>query len=100
MRRLVVLPAPFGPRNPVTTPGSTANVRPSTARTAPKCFEIERNSIVVPAAVLGVIGWPSRLGQSGNRQSMGAAPCAARRSLARLKGREPKNPDDADNGLG
>ena len=31
MRRVVVLPAPLGPRNPVTDPGSTVNDNPSTA---------------------------------------------------------------------
>ncbi len=35
-RRIVVdLPAPFGPRNPVTTPGRTAKVKSSTAVLAP-----------------------------------------------------------------
>src|SRR5690242_2221864 len=33
MRRVVVLPAPLGPRNPVTRPGRASNDRPSTART-------------------------------------------------------------------
>jgi hypothetical protein len=31
----VVLPAPFGPRKPVTAPARTANDRPSTAFTVP-----------------------------------------------------------------
>ena len=31
MRIVVDLPDPFGPRNPVTTPGGTSNVRLSTA---------------------------------------------------------------------
>ena len=38
MRRVVVLPAPFGPRNPVTPPGCTSKLRSSTARFGPKCF--------------------------------------------------------------
>ncbi len=33
IRRVVVLPAPFGPRKPVTRPGATVNDRSSTART-------------------------------------------------------------------
>ena len=37
-RIVVVLPAPFGPRKPTTSPGSTVNDRSSTACTAPKCF--------------------------------------------------------------
>src|SRR5918994_7329992 len=32
---VVVLPAPFGPRKPVTEPGCTANVMPSRAVTGP-----------------------------------------------------------------
>src|SRR6266487_847642 len=35
-RRVVVLPAPLGPRKPVTVPGSTSKLRSSTARTLPK----------------------------------------------------------------
>src|SRR5579875_2455891 len=36
IRIVVVLPAPFGPRNPVTFPGSTRNDRLSTASVSPK----------------------------------------------------------------
>ena len=36
MRSVVVLPAPLGPRKPVTDPGSTVKLRSSTARTVPK----------------------------------------------------------------
>jgi hypothetical protein len=32
---VVVFPAPFGPRNPVTTPGRTVNVRSETAVVRP-----------------------------------------------------------------
>ena len=35
MRIVVDLPDPFGPRNPVTTPGGTSKVRLSTAVAAP-----------------------------------------------------------------
>ena len=38
MRRVVVLPAPFGPRNPVIVPGSSANERLSTAVSLPNRF--------------------------------------------------------------
>jgi hypothetical protein len=34
-RVVVVLPAPLGPRNPVTRPGLTVKLRPSTASVAP-----------------------------------------------------------------
>lgn len=35
MRNVVDLPAPLGPRKPVTTPGRTVNDKPSTAVTRP-----------------------------------------------------------------
>ena len=38
MRRVVVLPAPLGPRNPVIVPGSSANDRLSTAVSLPNRF--------------------------------------------------------------
>ena len=37
-RSVVVLPEPFGPRNPTTLPSSMSKLRSSTARTAPKSF--------------------------------------------------------------
>ena len=37
-RIVVVLPAPFGPRNPSTSPGSTLKLNPSTARNEPYCL--------------------------------------------------------------
>src|SRR4051794_34049699 len=46
MRSVVVLPAPFGPRNPVTAPSLTRNDRSSTAATSPKRF-------VSPTAAIG-----------------------------------------------
>ena len=36
MRRVVVFPAPLGPRKPVTDPGSTVKLSSETARTGPK----------------------------------------------------------------
>jgi hypothetical protein len=52
IRSVVVLPAPFGPRNPVTIPGSTSKLTPSTALTAPKRFRSERTSIVATGGFL------------------------------------------------
>ena len=49
MRIVVDLPAPFGPRKPVTLPGATSKVRSSTARTAPYCLVSPRTSIMVEA---------------------------------------------------
>src|SRR5689334_13512535 len=45
-RIVVVLPAPFGPRKPVTLPGSTPNVRSSTATLSPYRFVSPRTSIM------------------------------------------------------
>ena len=45
MRRVVVLPAPLGPRKPVTFPGWTSKLTSSTAVTEPKRFVSERTSI-------------------------------------------------------
>src|SRR5215218_7922336 len=38
MRRVVVLPAPLGPRNPVICPGRTSKVSSSTTRIRPNCL--------------------------------------------------------------
>ena len=38
MRRVVVLPAPFGPRKPTTSPSSTSRSTPSTATTSFFCL--------------------------------------------------------------
>src|SRR5215471_2282605 len=45
---VVVLPAPLGPRNPVTVPGRTVKLRPSRAVTAPKRFVSRSTSITTP----------------------------------------------------
>ena len=45
IRSVVLLPAPFGPRNPVTTPGWTSRLRSSTAVTDPKRFVTPRTEI-------------------------------------------------------
>src|SRR5690349_4041722 len=49
MARMVVdLPAPLGPRKPVTRPGSTVNDSPSTARVAPYRLVSRCTSIMIP----------------------------------------------------
>ena len=49
MRSVVLLPAPFGPRKPVTRPDSTVNERSRTACTFPKCLQTPSISIVLTA---------------------------------------------------
>jgi hypothetical protein len=51
MRRLVVLPAPLGPRKPVTRPGSTVKLRSETASTEPKRFVAPANSMGTPVGM-------------------------------------------------
>ena len=46
IRIVVVLPAPFGPRKPVTRPGRTVKDRSSTAVTGPKRLLIRSTSIM------------------------------------------------------
>ena len=57
-RIVVVLPEPFGPRKPVTRPGSTVTVRSSTATRARYAFVSPSSSITAPA-------WPSRAATAG-----------------------------------
>ena len=45
---VVVLPAPFGPRKPVTWPGRTVKLRLSTAVTEPNRL-VTRSSSIMPA---------------------------------------------------
>ena len=52
MRSVVVFPAPFGPRKPVTVPGSSANDRSSTATSLPKRLVSES------ATTTGAMGAP------------------------------------------
>ena len=47
---VVVLPAPFGPRKPVTRPGRTVKLRSSTAVTAPKRLLSPSTSIMPVSA--------------------------------------------------
>ena len=48
MRIAVVLPAPFGPRNPSTSPDSTENVMSSTASCSPYRFAMPCASTALP----------------------------------------------------
>src|ERR1700752_2487131 len=51
-RIVEVLPAPFGPRKPVTLPGSTVNDRSSTATVPPYLLVRPRASIMIPSLLL------------------------------------------------
>jgi hypothetical protein len=63
MRMEVDLPAPFGPRNPKTSPRSTENETPSTARFAPNNFVRLSTFIIVTRLVCDESGrWRYRVG--------------------------------------
>src|SRR5689334_7776210 len=50
IRSVVVLPAPFGPRKPVTEPGSTVKLSRSTARTFPPNTLVSWSTTIRPAS--------------------------------------------------
>jgi hypothetical protein len=60
---VVDLPAPFGPRNPRISPGSTSSSRSNTPRPSPKSLESPRISITLETRVLpwAVVVIPSPL---------------------------------------
>ena len=105
IRSVVVLPAPFGPRKPVTEPGSTVKLSRSTARTLPPNTLVRSSTTICAGGAVstrscghptmitavmtggarrprGVGGWCGRTG----REAHGAARCA---------GLLPRGPDRA-----
>src|SRR6266702_1038629 len=66
IRSVVVLPAPLGPRNPVTRPGKTSNDTPSTAVTGPTRLTSPRISIILPAPAAH--GWRREAGRGRSRR--------------------------------
>src|SRR5215472_639660 len=58
IRRVVVLPAPLGPRKPVTRPGPTSKLKPSTAVTLP--YRLVRWSTLIMWTVLSGSGGGAR----------------------------------------
>src|SRR4051794_17887536 len=61
MRRVVVLPAPLGPRKPVMRPGSTTKSRSWTAVKSPNRLERPRTSMRAPDAGAGVMCRPQEM---------------------------------------
>src|SRR5215217_3716121 len=75
MRIVVVLPAPLGPRKPVTEPGSTVKLRSETACTSPKDLLSPRTSTRTGStvAVLAMeMGSPRGGGNPSNRTPGGS----------------------------
>ena len=54
IRIVAVLPASFGPRNPVTWPGRTLKLSPSSATTEPKCFLSSSTGITIESRQRGI----------------------------------------------
>ena len=71
IRSVVVLPAPLGPRKPVTEPGSTVKLRSSTARTVPKDLVRPRTSTRTGRRAVGAV-LPVEIGLSLRRVAVPA----------------------------
>src|SRR5579884_2542383 len=90
MRTVVVLPAPFGPRNPNTSPGATPKETSSTARRSPKRF-VRRSTTRAGSSRALIRGAPRRT----ETVAVGPA-CVHRRPRARLSaGSRPQELDRA-----
>ena len=63
MRIVVVLPDPFGPTKPTTSPAGTSKLSPSTATTSPKRFDNESAAIAI---VRGAVGCAGPVGAAGS----------------------------------
>jgi hypothetical protein len=89
MRRVVVLPAPFGPRNPVSTPGSTSKVSALTAVTAPYRLVSPRTAIVPFTSVHLVHDWVSLMPGPAWRSGATVSPAAGGNVGYRVRGIRP-----------
>src|SRR5664279_2708279 len=74
MRSVVVLPAPFGPRKPVTDPGWTVKLSRSTARMLPRKTLVSSSTTIRPsrpdcavAAVIALFDHDRRTGRPSSR---------------------------------
>src|SRR5260221_14563747 len=65
MRMVVVLPAPFGPRNPWISPGSTERLTPFTAVEEPYVFTQASTAIMASGRPRPAMGLPGALGGGG-----------------------------------
>ena len=74
MRSVVVLPAPFGPRKPVTEPGSTVKLSRSTARTLPRNTLVSSSTTMRPGRVAACGGCHAVI-QHGSRELRARITC-------------------------
>src|SRR4051794_41983240 len=91
---VVVLPAPLGPRKPVTDPGSTVNERSETARTGPNALLSSRTSTRTGPAVIVL---PIEMGLSC-RSAAGGRPSKRTRAVRRRGPRGAAPPPAAGGG--
>src|SRR5215813_1004214 len=96
MRRVVDLPAPLGPRNPVMVPGSQLNVTPSTAVTGPYRL-VRLVTVIMPLACFGrawrhigrTAAWPGPVGGEREAQPLLSStfvdPRASRSAVSRSR---------------
>src|SRR5258708_17795244 len=96
MRMVVVLPAPFGPRKPWISPGSTERLTPSTAVKEPYVLTRASTAIMASGRLRPAMGRAVALGDGevGGAQVLGPPPDPRRRG-ARLRVR----PQDAPRGV-
>src|SRR5687767_8439567 len=94
MRRVVVLPAPFGPRKPVTEPGATEKLRSETARTSPKDLVRPRTSTPT-GSTRGTAGAAMVAPRCGDGSSHAIAPGTAAEPIRprRVAERRPRTRD-------
>src|SRR5690606_1625667 len=101
MRTVVVLPAPFGPRKPKTSPAETCRVRLSTATTPLNCFVRLLASIIFffpnyPLKVAAVVQFvPCHLWPHRRRRLRGSA-VGCRRCRRRRFGAQPPDYQQAE----
>src|SRR5689334_228706 len=82
-RIVVVLPAPFGPRKPVTLPGSMPNVKSSTATLSPYRFVSPRTSIMETGPLQEPFEKSSQQGKKVASRPSSSCPSADCRRVAR-----------------
>src|SRR5689334_6435681 len=82
-RIVVVLPAPFGPRKPVTLPGSMPNVKSSTATLSPYRFVSPRTSIMETGPLQEPFEKSSQQGKKVASRPSSSCPPADCRRVAR-----------------
>src|SRR3954471_20601768 len=99
IRIVVVLPAPFGPRKPVTVPGSSAKDTSSTTVRSPYCLVSPLTVIIetsVGRSVLSARNLPGRGWSPRRPQDWNPGPRTARSRHPKVDSGDPLPDDSAD----